>query len=198
MEVDLTWHSEDRPYHYGITTRYEISARVTGSIRVGDDVISVDGPGQRDHSWAVRDWWAFEWCWSAGGLDDGTRFHLSDIRLADAAVGFGYLIDPAAGWVPARRIEADEDVDDLGLPLVARLRIEPFGTGERGDEAAGSLAITAEPIAVSPLLFVADDGRESRFPACCAGTPRPMVAVVPAGPNGTNRSERKADGNDAP
>ena len=47
-------------------------ARVHGEILVGDERIELDGYGQRDHSWGVRDWWQFGWCWTAGRLDDGT------------------------------------------------------------------------------------------------------------------------------
>lgn len=153
VEVDLTWLSHGEPYHYGVSTRYEISAQVSGTIRVGDDEIRVDAPGQRDHSWAVRDWWAFAWCWSAGALDDGTRFHLSDIRLPSGPIGFGYQLSPAGELTLATRVTAEEQVDDLGLPIFAELAVEPAG-----------LALTAEPIAISPLVFTSDDGRTSRFP----------------------------------
>src|SRR5947199_9563 len=57
----------------------------------GDDEFSVNCRGQRDHSWANRDWWSFEWCWFAGWLDDGTRIHGADIRLSpDFRLSFGY------------------------------------------------------------------------------------------------------------
>jgi len=172
VEVDLTWHTEGEPYHYGVATRYEVSARVTGTIRVGDEVIEVDAPGQRDHSWGVRDWWAFGWCWSAGALDDGTRFHLSDIRFPRGAAGFGYRLDPDGTRTPASRIAATEQVDDVGFPVSAALGLEP-----------GDLALAVEPLAFSPLLFVADDGRVTRFPrALCRYT-------TPDGRTGTGWTE---------
>ena len=126
---------------------------MTGTITVDGEVIEVDAPAQRDHSWAVRDWWAFAWCWSAGALDDGTRFHLSDIRFPRGAIGFGYRLDPNGHQTLASKISAVEEVDDLGLPMGAELAVEPGGP-----------VVTVEPIAVSPLVFTADDGRVSRFP----------------------------------
>ena len=30
--------------------------------------------------WGVRDWWTLGWVWTAGGLEDGTRFHATRIR----------------------------------------------------------------------------------------------------------------------
>lgn len=160
VELDLVWQTRGEPYHYGVSTRYEVSAHVTGTIRVGDEQIDVDAPGQRDHSWAVRDWWAFGWCWSAGSLDDGTRFHLSDIRLPRGAMGFGYRVDPDGSRNLASRITATEELDDVGFPTTAELGIEPGGP-----------TVTVEPLAFSPLLFTSDDGRVSRFPrALCRYT----------------------------
>lgn len=152
MELDLTWTGVAPPYHYGLTTRYEVSARVTGTIRVGDEVIAVDAPGQRDHSWGVRDWWAFGWCWSSGTLEDGTAFHLSDIRMGAGAAGFGYVVTPDGTLTPARAVSATEDLDADGVPTAARCTVEP-----------GGLDLTVVPVALAPILFVEDDGREARM-----------------------------------
>ena len=58
-----------------MTTRYEISSWVTGSVTIGDHTIAIDCAGQRDHSWGVRDWWQFPWNWTSGHFDDGTFVH---------------------------------------------------------------------------------------------------------------------------
>ena len=79
--LDLTWTTDGVPYHYDVTTRYEIPCLVSGTVTVGGETFSVDGQGQRDHSWGVRDWWAFGWCWNSMRLDDGTRIHDVDIRF---------------------------------------------------------------------------------------------------------------------
>jgi hypothetical protein len=75
VELDLVWKTRGEPYAYRVTTRYEIPCRVVGSVRVGGEDLPLSGPGQRDHSWGTRDWWSAEWMWSAGQLEDGTRFH---------------------------------------------------------------------------------------------------------------------------
>nr|MCS5685809.1 hypothetical protein [Acidimicrobiales bacterium] len=76
--VDLGWETdgpsdgvEPWAFHYDFTTRYEIPCRVAGEVRIGDRRITVDGWGQRDHSWAERDWWATGWTWFSGRLEDG-------------------------------------------------------------------------------------------------------------------------------
>lgn len=172
IDLDLTWRTVARPYHYGVSTRYEVSSQVTGTIQVGDARIEVDAPGQRDHSWAVRDWWAFEWCWSAGALDDGTRFHLSDIRLPNTPVGFGYLVAADGTLQPATTVTTTESLGADGFPTAAAMTID-------GD----ALELAVVPIAFSPLVFTADDGRVARFPrALCRFT-------TPDGRTGTGWTE---------
>jgi len=154
--LDLEWETDGDPYHYGATTRYEIPCRVHGEVLVGDERVAIDGFGQRDHSWGVRDWWQFGWCWTSGRLDDGTRFHGSDIRIPDLDVGFGYVQD-AAGMVTTNHVNADERVDGEGLPVEGRIDI-------------GDLALTIEPVAFGPTLLTWE-GKVSRFPrAMCRFT----------------------------
>lgn len=152
VDLDLTWTSAARPYHYGITTRYEVSARVNGTMQIDGETIAVDAPGQRDHSWGVRDWWAFGWCWSAGTLEDGTAFHLSDIRMSGGSTGFGYVVSPDGRLTAAREISVSEDLDADSVPLSASLAIEP-----------GNLQMSVVPIALSPVLFDDGHGRVARM-----------------------------------
>ena len=104
LAIDLEWETDGEPYPYPGVTRYEIPCTVHGEILVGDETIDFDGHGQRDHSWGVRDWWQFGWCWTAGRLGDGTRFHGSDIRIPNLDIGFGYVQPPFA---PASSVERD-------------------------------------------------------------------------------------------
>ena len=56
--------------------RYEIPCTVSGTVTAdGRSFTFTDVAGQRDHSWAARDWWSMEWVWSALHLDDGTHVH---------------------------------------------------------------------------------------------------------------------------
>ena len=54
-----------------------------GEVLVGGERLAFDGLGQRDHSWGVRDWWTVAWTWTAGWLEDGTRYHGTHVRLGD-------------------------------------------------------------------------------------------------------------------
>ena len=137
-------------------TRYEIPCLVTGTVTVDGETFTVDGQGQRDHSWGVRDWWAFGWCWCSMRLEDGTRVHLADIRMGipGMPVFFGYI--QKAGEVhPATALTVTEDLGDQGFPSRARIDIT----------AGDSLGLEVTPVAFGPVLLRNDeDGRVSRFP----------------------------------
>jgi len=153
LDLDLTWTTDGVPYHYDVTTRYEVPCLVEGTITVGGEQLGVTGHGQRDHSWGVRDWWAFTWCWFAGRLDDGTRVHGADIRLPGSRIPFGYVQPPGGGVVPVTALDVTEELGPEGLPTAARIGIEPVG-----------LRLAVEPVAFGPLLLTSTDGRVSRFP----------------------------------
>ena len=117
LDLDLTWTTDGVPYHYDLTTRYEIPCLVTGSVTIDGETFSIDGQGQRDHSWGVRDWWAFGWCWCSMRLDDGTRVHLADIRMdIGIPVFFGYIQTPGAG-APRHRRHRDRGRGCARLPV---------------------------------------------------------------------------------
>ena len=160
LGLDLTWTTDGVPYHYDLTTRYEIPCLVSGTVTVDGETFTIDGQGQRDHSWGVRDWWAFGWCWCSVRLEDGTRVHLADIRMGipDFPVFFGYVQTPTASSAtvhPATALAVSEELGDHGFPSKGRIDItagEPLG-----------LEIT--PVAFGPVLLRNEvDGRVSRFP----------------------------------
>ena len=84
IAIDLTWTTDGTPYQWRLATRYEIPCRVSGTVRVGDEQFELSGPGQRDHSWGARDWWASDWMWSALHLEDGTHTHAVGVPQGDA------------------------------------------------------------------------------------------------------------------
>lgn len=152
LGFDLEWETDGGTFAYPGVTRYEVPCRVHGEVLVGAERIEIDCFGQRDHSWGVRDWWSYGWSWTAGWLDDGTRFHGTDVRLgADQLYGTGYVQDPAGTMTAITHVAHTTDPDANGLPTA--------GTWNVGD-----LALTVEPVSFSPVLLEADDGRVSRFP----------------------------------
>ena len=155
VELDLAWETDGTPYQWRPSTRYEIPCRVRGSVTIDGERIEVSGPGQRDHSWGARDWWATDWMWSAFHLDDGTRTHTVTVPQV-AGYGVGYAqrdgeideIDTAT---------STEEVAGNGLIESARIVLGP-----------PELALEIEPLAFGALRLEAPDGRVSHFPRAMA------------------------------
>lgn len=159
LRFDLRWDT-DGPggYRFRDLTRYEIPCRVGGTIEVGDELIEFVGHGQRDHSWGPRDWWTNAWCWNAGRLEDGTRFHAVAPRTLDGQEvpwAAGYVQPPGAPLELIHTSSAREELDPEGLPTRGRIEV-------------GELTLDVEPIAFAPVLLVDPEGRVSRFPRAMA------------------------------
>ena len=159
VRLDLEWASRSEVFPYAMTTRYEISSWVTGTVTVGDDTMVVDCAGQRDHSWGVRDWWQFPWNWTSGSFDDGSFVHAARSIIPGLDLfATGYTVDPDGVLTAAEVVENEVDIDAEKLPTAARQQIGP-------------VTFTTEPVGHAPILLVAPDGRESRFPrAMCRYT----------------------------
>ncbi|MHB8235817.1 MAG: DUF7064 domain-containing protein, partial [Solirubrobacteraceae bacterium] len=155
ISLALTWSTAGEPYAYRLATRYEIPCTVSGTIVLGDERLELsDAVGQRDHSWGTRDWWAMDWMWSAGHLDDGTHLHAVQLRLPGAPpIGVGYVQSSGHALRELAGVSAQESVGEHGLIERAHVGLEPVG-----------LEIEIEPIAHAPLRLEASDGRLSHFP----------------------------------
>jgi hypothetical protein len=149
--LELTFDTAGIPYLWRRSTRYEIPCRVTGTVRVGGEEIAFAGPGQRDHSWGARDWWASDWMWSALHLDDGTHTH---------AVGVPQVPKFAVGYV-----QRDGRIAEV-TSVATTEEVAADGLVSRATIASGpdpELELTVLPLAYGPVLLVAPDGRVSHF-----------------------------------
>jgi hypothetical protein len=155
VEMDLTWTTAGTPYQYRITTRYELPCTVSGTVTADGRSFTFTGvPGQRDHSWAARDWWGMEWVWSALHLDDGTHLHAVEMRIPSAPrFGIGYLQKAGEPLVELQTVTAREEFGDDELPLGTTLELEP-----------GGVTATIDVRGHAPVLLTSSDGRLSRFP----------------------------------
>jgi Ecdysteroid kinase-like family len=159
LTMDLTWATAGTPYQYRLTSRYEIPCTVSGSVHADGRTYSVrDAPGQRDHSWGVRDWWSMDWVWSALHLDDGCHLHGVDLRIPGAPpIGVGYIQPPGEALVELQTVSARETFGNNGLPLTTTLRLEP-----------GDITATVDIRGHAPVRLTAADGRVSQFPRAWA------------------------------
>jgi len=155
LAFDLTWQTDGAPYQWRKSTRYEIPCRVSGSVRVGDEEIAFSGPGQRDHSWGPRDWFAVGWMWSAFHLEDGTHTHAVGIPTMPG-YGVGYVQSGGAiGQVSS--LHLSDDVAANGLITSTELTLGP-----------DDLRLHVEPLAFGALRLDSPDGRVSHFPRAMA------------------------------
>ncbi|MBN2624215.1 MAG: hypothetical protein JXA83_12630 [Acidimicrobiales bacterium] len=161
--LDLEWDTAGSAYLYPPgATRYEVPCRVHGEALVGDERIEIDCIGQRDHSWGVRDWWTLGWTWTAGGLDDGTRFHGTAVRVGDDPVPYhpGYVQGPDGALAGVDHTASHPELGSDGLPTADTVEI-------------GDLRLTVQPVAFAPVLLDDGAGRLARFPRalCRFGDP---------------------------
>ncbi|KAL4898120.1 kinase-like domain-containing protein [Aspergillus ambiguus] len=157
VHVDLTWHTTGTPYQWRIATRYEIPCTVTGTILVDDSVTTLShAPGQRDHSWGTRDWWSFDWVWSAFHLDDGTQLHGVQVRLPTGAVGVGYIQSTTIPIAELSGVDVMEQVSPDGLPQTALIKYS--------SDAAEDVVLHIKPLGQAPVRLESPDGRLSLFP----------------------------------
>lgn len=163
VSVDLTWEAAAPCFAYGATTRFEQSAWVTGEVTIGDERIDVHCPGQRDHSWGVRDWWLFPWVWCSGRLDDGTWWHtVRSVNPGPDAFQTGYIVDAGADeWREVTSIDVDYELDTEQLPTSVDLTV-------------GDLELHLTPELHAPVLLASKDGtKTSRFPRSMSAVTTP-------------------------
>jgi hypothetical protein len=155
MTMNLVWSTDGAPYKYRLTTRYEIPCTVSGTVVVDDTSYRVDSvPGQRDHSWRVRDWWSMDWIWSALHLDDGTHLHAVNIRIPGAPrFSIGYVQGGDGTVTELETVASREAFAANGLPLNATLTLNP-----------GEITAQVEVRGHAPVRLTAADGRVSQFP----------------------------------
>jgi ecdysteroid kinase len=153
VSMELEWATVGIPYQYRLTPRYEIPCVVSGTVHADGQTVLIDAaPGQRDHSWGVRDWWGMDWVWSALHLDDGTHLHGVDIRLPGAPpLGVGYVQRPGEPLTELAAVTARATFADNGLPLTTTLTL-------------GGLDVIVDIRGHAPLRLVGGDGRVAQFP----------------------------------
>jgi hypothetical protein len=153
VTMDLEWSTAGTPYQYRVTPRYEIPCAVTGTLGIDGRRVVIDAvPGQRDHSWGVRDWWTMEWVWSALHLDDGTHLHGVDLRIPSMPpLGIGYVQQPPHPLIECQSVTAVATFADNGLPVTTVI------TYDDGVE------VVADIRGHAPLRLEAPDGRVSWF-----------------------------------
>jgi len=151
LVLDLEWRTLGGVYPYKDLARYEIPCQVTGTIRVGDQMLTISGWGERDHSWGERDWWQVSWLWSSGRLGDGTAFHGMQANIGLAIPWPSFAVTPDGKLSHLHGFAAETTFSPDDFPQQSRLRLP----------GAPMLAV---PLAFAPVAMTSPDGRVSHFP----------------------------------
>jgi hypothetical protein len=129
--------------------------RVTGTISIDGEEIAFAGDGQRDHSWANRDWWGLPWMWNAFRLDDGEGFtsgtKVHSVVMRDMPFAFGY-VQKGSDIVELGEGSSVEEYDGDGRLTRAEFTLKDVG-----------LDFTVEPLAYGNLLLESEEGKVAHF-----------------------------------
>jgi len=154
VAFEMEWEAAAPVYDYPGVSRYEQSCAVHGEVLIGSSetrlVLDTPVAGQRDHSWGVRDWWSFPWVWTAGALDDGTRFHASRPEIDNVKYEPSYRVDADGAFHPAFEFEVTVTQGADGLPHDTAMRL-------------AGLDLVAHPILPGGVVLDAPDGRRGRL-----------------------------------
>lgn len=97
---------------YGVATgHYEQSCRLTGWIELNGERHEIDGLGQRDHSWGIRDWAGVDWWYWVSPIF-GEDLSLNIFKAAGggtASVGGMLWMDERATSIVSAELEVDVD-----------------------------------------------------------------------------------------
>lgn len=147
-EVDLTWTALDAPFDFhneapeGIVlppgfadAHFEQSGRVRGRLRIGGSEYTIDGFGQRDKSWGVREWGSVEgWDWVPVLFGPDLTMNCTQLFAGGRAYPSGYIFHDGANHA-IREMSVEYDWGARHVPIAARIlatdvsgfRIEAYG-----------------------------------------------------------------------
>jgi hypothetical protein len=109
-EVDLTWTALHAPFDFHAEApdgaglppgfadaHFEQSGRVTGTVRMGGVTHAIDGLGQRDKSWGVRNWSSIEgWDWIPVLFGPDLTMNCTQLFSAGRVYPSGYIFHDGA------------------------------------------------------------------------------------------------------
>jgi hypothetical protein len=125
--------------------------RVTGTVKVGDRTFTIDGLGERDHSWGVRDWNAPKmWIWLTAQFSPQVALNVTKLFVEGGEVTAGF-IHLNGRSIPLVKAEVRTELDPNGSPRSLDMVLE--------DRQGISYRVTAEVLRGVQLPFPGRDGK---------------------------------------
>ena len=127
--------------------------QVSGTIDIDGQRTTVDGLGERDHSWGVRDWNAPKmWFWITAQFDKGTALNVTKLFTEDGEVSAGFVhLDGRT--VPLAHADIVTSLDARGWPSSLEMALT--------DSEGGTHMVTVEVMRSVQVPFVGRDGKSS-------------------------------------
>lgn len=124
---------------------------VKGTIRIGDREHEIDGLGERDHSWGIRDWNAPKmWIWLTCQFSDKCALNLTKLVVNEGEVDAGFMhIDGKSRPIVASKVSTR--FNDDGSPASLDMRLT--------DSAGEKYHVSAEVLKKATLPFESPDGQ---------------------------------------
>ncbi|KAK4936387.1 hypothetical protein LTR10_022713 [Elasticomyces elasticus] len=151
MHVELVWNTSGLPYMKKGQTRYEVACSVTGTITVPGNRFDLNSaPGQRNHSWGIRNWWVADWVWSGLHFPDGTDVFTIALGKGPQSTGGSGYIQKDKKLTEVTGVVNEFEWKENGMPGNLQLHVKP-----------GAITIECESLAESRLRLFDPEGREA-------------------------------------
>jgi len=145
--------TEEKKDIYGavVSEHLEQFGRVSGQLDIGNKKYLIDGLGERDHSWGVRDWHAPKmWIWLTCQFSDKSAFNIAKL-IGDKGVVDAGFIHLNGRNIPIVDVRIDTKYADDGSPRSLSMQLI--------EKEGGSHFITAEVLRGTTLPF---EGKEEK------------------------------------
>jgi hypothetical protein len=91
--------------------------KVIGKLKVGDEKYSINGLGERDHSWGVRDWNAPKmWIWLTCQFNEKLALNVTKLTVSEGEVDAGFIHMDGKN-IPLMKATIDTEYASDGSPV---------------------------------------------------------------------------------
>jgi hypothetical protein len=125
--------------------------KITGSLSIDGKEYKINGLGERDHSWGVREWNAPKmWAWLNCQFNEKCALNVTKLVIGDMEIDAGYFFDGAANR-PLVKVKLDTAYGKDGSPDSLSMRLTDKGGKE--------YSVQAEVLKKAVLPFQSPDGK---------------------------------------
>ena len=130
---------------------FEQYGRLKGALKIGGSGYLIDGMGERDHSWGVRDWNAAKlWLWLNCQFSEDCAFNATKLKVEAGDVDAGYMYI-GGNNIPLTKVNVDTAYDQNGGPTSIKMVFT--------DKVGAEHIVEAAVLRTATLPFKSRDGK---------------------------------------